>query len=81
IVVVAAHARSVKVARLVEVSLPDRIDPVLAALESAGVVVDPSGNVLKASPRALQLGLVSAQQHLVHAEIEDLVALARREGE
>ncbi|MDY0945580.1 ATP-binding protein [Frigoribacterium sp. CFBP9039] len=81
IVVVAAHARSVKVARLVEVSLPDGIDAVLDALESAGVVVDPSGNVLKASPRALQLGLVSAQQHLVHAEIEDLVALARREGE
>jgi len=36
--------------------------------------------VLKASPAATQLGLVSAQQHLVHPEMDALVDQVRHEG-
>jgi len=78
IVVVSAQHRAARVAALVETALPDGIDAVLDAISSAGLVVDPSGNVLKASPFARQLGLVSAQEHLVHPEMEALVDEARR---
>ena len=81
LVVVAAHQRAARVAALVETTLPDGIDAVLDAIRSAGLVVDPSGNVLKASPFARQLGLVSAGEHLVHPELEHLVTEARRHGE
>ncbi|WP_043597218.1 cell wall metabolism sensor histidine kinase WalK [Frigoribacterium sp. MEB024] len=81
VVVVSAHRRAVRAAALVDVALPDGIDAVLDALESAGLVVDPSGNVLKASAAARQLGLVSAQQHLVHPEVETIVDAVRRHGD
>jgi two-component system sensor histidine kinase SenX3 len=81
LVVVAAQHRAARVAALVDSTLPDGIDAVLDALESAGMVVDPSGNVLKASTAATQLGLVSAQSHLVHPEMEAMVGRVRHEGE
>jgi len=81
LLVLSAERRARRAAALTEIALPDGIDAVLEALESAGLVVDPSGNVVKASPGARALGLVSAQQQIVHAEIEELVAAVRREGE
>lgn len=60
--------------------VPDGIDQVLDALESGGVVLDPSNNVVKASPGALAMGLVW-NRHLVHPELQELVDSVRRTGE
>jgi len=49
-------------------------------LESAGVVLDPSNNVLKASPGAFAMGIVR-QGSLVHPALLDFVASVRRTGE
>jgi two-component system, OmpR family, sensor histidine kinase SenX3 len=68
--------------RAVEVSspeVPDGVDQVIDALESAGIVLDPSNNVLKASPGALGLGLVW-NQLLVHPELIALVNEVRKDG-
>ncbi|WP_448005629.1 sensor histidine kinase [Agromyces bauzanensis] len=75
-----AERRGSSAARVVAPTIPDGIDQVLEVLESAGVVLDPSNNVLKASPGALAMGLVR-QRSLVHAELLDLVASVRRTGE
>ena len=61
-------------------AVPDGVDQVLDALDSAGVVIDASNNVIKVSPGALAFGLVSHGQ-LVHAELVALVDQVRREGE
>ena len=61
-------------------SVPDGIDQVIDALESAGVVVDPSNNVVKASPGALAFGLVW-NGALVHPELVRLIDRVRRKGE
>lgn len=61
-------------------SVPDGIDQVIDALESAGVVVDPSNNVVKASPGALAFGLVW-NGALVHPELVRLIDRVRRRGE
>jgi two-component system, OmpR family, sensor histidine kinase SenX3 len=68
--------------RAVEVStpeVPDGVDEVIDALESAGVVLDPSNNVLKASPGAIGLGLVY-NQALVHPDLVALVDQVRKDG-
>lgn len=75
-----AERRGSSAARVVAPTIPDGIDQVLEVLESAGVVLDPSNNVLKASPGALAMGLVR-QQSLVHGELLELVASVRRTGE
>jgi two-component system sensor histidine kinase SenX3 len=80
IVLHVAERRGSSAARVVAPSIPDGVDQVLQVLESAGVVLDPSNNVLKASPGALALGLVR-QQALAHPELLDLVAIVRRSGE
>src|SRR6188472_383263 len=80
IVLHVAERRGSSAARVVAPTVPDGIDQVLEVLESAGVVLDPSNNVLKASPGALAMGLVR-QQALVHPELLDLVAGVRRTGE
>ncbi len=74
-----AERRGSSAARVVAPTIPDGIDQVLEVLESAGVVLDPSNNVLKASPGALAMGLVR-QQALVHPELVELVASVRRTG-
>jgi len=61
-------------------AVPDGVDQVIDALESAGVVLDPSNNVVKASPGALSLGLVW-NQALVHPELVALVDRVRRTGD
>ncbi len=74
-----AERRGSSAARVVAPTIPDGIDQVLEVLESAGVVLDPSNNVLKASPGALAMGLVR-QGSLVHPELAELVASVRRTG-
>jgi two-component system sensor histidine kinase SenX3 len=75
-----AARRGERAAAVVRGGVPDGVDQVLDALESAGVVLDPSNNVMKASPGALAFGLVW-NQTLVHPELLDLVARVRRDGD
>ena len=65
---------------VVNSSVPDGVDAVIDALESAGVVVDPSNVVVKASPGALAFGLVG-NNSLVHPELTEMVNRVRRSGE
>lgn len=78
-VVVAAHRRGQRAVAVVTPTVPEGADEVLDALESAGVVIDASNNVLKASPAALAFGLVW-NQALVHPELVKLVDSVRRSG-
>lgn len=80
IVVVLAARRGQRAAEVINTSVPDGVDQVLDALESAGVVIDPSNTVVKASPGALAFGLVW-NQALVHPELTELVDAVRRTGE
>ncbi len=66
--------------QVVSPTVPDGVDQVLDALESAGVVLDPSNNVIKASPGAHAIGLVW-NGLLVHAHLVELVDRVRRTGE
>ena len=72
------HGR--RASEVVNPAVPDGIDQVLDALETAGVVLDPSNNVIKTSPGALTLGLVWNQQ-LVHPELLELARRVRQTGE
>ncbi|MFM9876955.1 MAG: sensor histidine kinase [Rhodoglobus sp.] len=79
-VVMVAHARGQRAVAVVSSAVPDGVDQVLDALESAGVVLDPSNNVVKASPGAMAFGLVF-NNALVHPELVKLVDAVRRNGE
>lgn len=70
-----AHA-----ARVVNSALPDGVEQVLDAMESAGVVLDPSNNVIKASHGAHSAGLVW-NDALVHPQLVALVDQVRLTGE
>ena len=59
--------------------MPDGVDEVIDSLESAGVVLDASNNVIKASTGALAFGLVW-NQALVHEQVVALVDQVRRDG-
>lgn len=74
-----AARRGERAVAVVRGGVPDGVEQVLDALESAGVVLDPSNNVVKASPGALAFGLVW-NQSLVHPELVDLVDRVRRNG-
>ncbi|MCU1544959.1 MAG: two-component sensor histidine kinase [Homoserinimonas sp.] len=81
--VILAHAAARRGQRAVQVvrgGVPDGVDQVIDALESAGVVLDPSNNVVKASPGAMAFGLVW-NQALVHPELVKLVDRVRRTGD
>ena len=80
IVVVLAARRGQHAAEVVNTAVPDGVDQVLDALESAGVVLDPSNTVVKASPGALAFGLVW-NRALVHPELISMVDRVRRSGE
>ncbi len=75
-----AERRGTAAAHVVSPRIPDGIDQVLEALESAGVVLDPSHNVMKMSPGASAMGLV-VNGALVHSELLELVDDVRRSGE
>lgn len=75
-----AARRGRQVADVVAPTVPDGVSQVLDVLESAGIVLDPSGNVVKASPGALALGLVW-DGRLAHAEFDELATRVRETGE
>lgn len=75
-----AARRGDRAVSVVTPSVPDGVDQIIDALESGGVVLDPSNNVIKASPGALALGLVW-NQGLVHPELIALIDMVRRSGE
>ena len=79
-VVLVSARRGRRAVEVVSSGVPDGVDQVLDALESAGVVMDPSHNVVKASPGAMAFGLVWNGQ-LVHPELVALVDAVRRNGE
>ena len=64
----------------IDPAVPDGVDQVLDALESAGIVVDPSNNVVKASPGAYALGLVR-DGALAGDELSGPIDRVRRDGE
>lgn len=75
-----AAKRGERAVRVVSGAVPDGIDQVIDALDSAGIVVDPSNNVIKSSPAAAALGLVNGDA-LIHPEMVLLVDRVRRSGE
>ena len=66
-------------ATLPEPELPPGVGEVLAVLRSAAVVLDTADGVVKASPAAYAFGLVRGHD-LVHAELREMAAEARRFG-
>ena len=80
LVLIASARRGQRAVDVVSTAVPDGVDQVIEALESAGVVLDPSNNVVKASPGAMSYGLVW-NQALVHPELVALVDRVRRTGE
>lgn len=78
--IVASARRGQRAADVVSTDVPDGVDAVIDALESAGLVLDPSNNVVTASSGALAFGLVW-DQRLVHPELVELADLVRRTGD
>ena len=76
----AAERRGSNAVDVVNPAVPDGVEQVINALDSAGVVLDPSNNVVTASPGSIAFGLV-AQQTLVHPELIALVDKVRSSGE
>jgi two-component system sensor histidine kinase SenX3 len=79
-VLVVSARRGHRAVQVVSTAVPDGVDQVIEALESAGVVLDPSNTVVKASPGAMAFGLVW-NQALVHPELVTIVDRVRRFGE
>ena len=75
-----AASRGRRAMQLANESIPDGVADVVGALESAGVVVDASNTVLRASDSAMSLGLV-ADRALANAELMELVQDARASGQ
>ena len=80
VAIVAAHRRGQRAVAVITPVVPEGADEVIDSLESAGIVLDASNNVLKASTGALAFGLVW-NQALVHPELVKLVDQVRRGGE
>jgi two-component system sensor histidine kinase SenX3 len=80
VVLVGSARRGQRAVDVASTAVPDGVDQVIEALESAGVVLDPSNTVVKASPGAMALGLVW-NQALVHPELVTIVDRVRRYGE
>ena len=72
------HGR--RASEVVNPAVPDGIDQVLDALDTAAVVLDPSNNVMKTSPAAVTMGMVWNRQ-IVHPELLELAGRVRRSGE
>ncbi|MBC7590396.1 MAG: two-component sensor histidine kinase [Salinibacterium sp.] len=78
-IILAAARRGQTAMEVTSTAVPDGVDQVIEALESAAAVIDPSNNVVKASPGAFTFGLV-ANGLLVHPELSDIVDRVRRDG-
>ncbi len=79
VAIMAAHRRGRSAVAVVTPAVPDGVEEVIDSLESAGVVIDSSNNVLSASTAALAYGLVW-NRALAHPEIIALVDQVRRDG-
>lgn len=79
VAIMAAHRRGRSAVAVVTPVVPDGVDEVIDSLESAGVVLDSSNNVLSASTAALAFGLVW-NNALVHPELVAIVDQVRRDG-
>lgn len=75
-----ATSRSNRATEIVNPTVPDGVDQVLEALSTAGIVVDPSNNVVRASAGAYTLGLVW-NAALSQPRLVELVDQVRRTGE
>lgn len=80
VAVAAAHRRGQRAVAVSTPTVPEGAEEVIDSLESAGIVLDASNNVLKASTGALAFGLVW-NQALVHPELVALVDQVRRTGD
>jgi two-component system sensor histidine kinase SenX3 len=76
----AANSRSDRATQIDYPTVPDGVDQVLEALSTAGIVVDPSNNVVRASPGAYSLGLVW-NSALSQPRLVELVDRVRRSGD
>lgn len=77
---VAAQHRGVRANAIANATVPDGIAHVVNALDSSGLVVDGSNNVVVASNAALATGLI-AHGGMLHADLVDLASRVRRSGE
>ncbi len=75
-----AARRGERAHQVATAGVPDGVDAVIDVLESAGLVLDPSNQVIKASPKSIAFGLVW-NGALVHNEIAEMAARVRRSGE
>lgn len=75
-----AARRRAETARQTNRALPEGVEQIIDALDTAAIVLDPSNNVVKASPAALSMGLVRLQR-LVHRQLVALVDRVRETGE
>ena len=62
-----------------QLPVSSEVQSVLSAFPHASVIVDPSGNVLRADAKAHSYGLIS-ERHISQPEIIELVRQARRDG-
>ncbi|TPW75537.1 sensor histidine kinase [Schumannella soli] len=79
VLLVLAARRGERAREVLTPRVPDGVDALIESLDSVGIVVDPSNNVVSASPRALATNLVF-NDHLVHPELLDIVDKVRRDG-
>ncbi|NQX12091.1 two-component sensor histidine kinase [Microbacteriaceae bacterium VKM Ac-2855] len=78
--IVMAHRQGQRAVAVSTPALPDGIDAIIDALGAPAFVTDPSHNVLKASARAVSLGLV-ANGYVVHPVLTEVVDRVRRTGD
>ncbi|WP_308467737.1 sensor histidine kinase [Rathayibacter soli] len=69
-----------RAAGVVSPTVPDGVDAMLDAMDTAGVVLDPSNNIMKTSQAALALGIVW-NGTMSHPELIQLVESVRRTGD
>ncbi|MEO6826314.1 MAG: ATP-binding protein [Microbacteriaceae bacterium] len=77
---IVAARRGASAVSVAHPTVPDGVAQIIEAMESPGIVLDPSNNVMTASTRAIELGMV-ASGVLVHPELVDLADRVRRSGE
>ena len=79
VVFVLAHRRGQTAVDVITPRVPEGVGAVIDALESVGIVLDPSNNVLTSSASASSFGLVW-NEALVHPELVEIVDRVRRDG-
>ncbi|WP_166996352.1 sensor histidine kinase [Paramicrobacterium fandaimingii] len=78
--VFAAARRGEQVQQVITPRVPDGVDQILGVLESIGIVLDTSDNVLRASQGAFALGIVRSERIAVR-DVQQIADEVRRTGE